>query len=155
MFDRYRKPAGIVKGVAIAFSAAALAAGALTPASAAPASRPTPPTEHATVAPVAEPSAGIQATPGQCTGSWVSVHAGLGIGVRTAPDATNPNNIMFYLAGTHIRPCRKLVIGGRYGACGQTGANGWILIQDINNTSHPGQPGWSGYIPSTCTSDYS
>ncbi|MCG8916038.1 hypothetical protein L6E12_09575 [Actinokineospora sp. PR83] len=85
---------------------------------------------------------------GQCTGSWVDVNDG--VIARARPDAASPAIFPIYAGETF--PCRKLVVGTAYGACGYTGANGWILVQD-GIKRHNGYAGWSGYIPSVCTTD--
>ncbi|MBB5959769.1 hypothetical protein FHS29_006390 [Saccharothrix tamanrassetensis] len=85
---------------------------------------------------------------GQCTGSWVDVHDK--VVAKARPDAASPAVFTVYAGETF--PCRKLVVGAGYGACGYTGANGWILVQD-GILRHNGSAGWSGYIPSVCTSD--
>ncbi|ALG06336.1 hypothetical protein AOZ06_04825 [Kibdelosporangium phytohabitans] len=59
---------------------------------------------------------------------------------------------VFTLYAGETVPCRKIVVGVDYKACGVNDANGWILVQD-DLRRHDGTPGWSGYIPSVCTSD--
>jgi hypothetical protein len=85
---------------------------------------------------------------GQCTGSWVDVSATV---IAQARPAANSGDIFPIYAGETF-PCRKLVVGGAYQACGYTGANGWILVQD-GIKRHDGYAGWLGYIPSVCTAD--
>ncbi|KZB88367.1 hypothetical protein [Amycolatopsis regifaucium] len=85
---------------------------------------------------------------GQCTGSWVDVHET--VVARARPDAASPK--IFDVFAGETFPCRKLVVGAGYKACGYTGMNGWILVQD-GVMRHNGYAGWSGYIPSICTSD--
>ncbi len=85
---------------------------------------------------------------GQCTGSWVDVHDT--VVAKARPDAASP--AIFTIYGGETFPCRKLVVGAGYNACGYTGMNGWILVQD-GIKRHNGYAGWSGYIPSVCTSD--
>ncbi|HVK20420.1 MAG TPA: hypothetical protein VM677_03585 [Actinokineospora sp.] len=87
---------------------------------------------------------------GQCSGSWVRMSGFAS--VRVAPDATS--KVMFTVDKAVGMPCRKLVVGARYNACGVTGANGWIMVQDGAN-QYTGLPGWSGYVPSVCTTDLS
>ncbi len=86
---------------------------------------------------------------GQCTGSWVDTHDA--VAARAEPNATS--SIRFWVYNNETHPCRKLVVGGGYAACGYTGANGWILVQDMYRAVDHIEPGWSGYVPSVCTSD--
>jgi hypothetical protein len=97
------------------------------------------------------------AAPGECTGSWVYLIPSGGTSFRTAPDATNPANVAFSIASDNawLFPCRKLVVGGRYQACGVTNANGWILVQDWTNLAQKKEFGWSFYVPSVCMRDNS
>ncbi|NGY64919.1 hypothetical protein G7043_39000 [Lentzea sp. NEAU-D13] len=69
-----------------------------------------------------------QATPGQCTGSWVRLTATVGVFKHTSP---NPSDIDYYLSGGQYHPCRALLLGDRYSGCGYTNANGYILIPKI------------------------
>jgi hypothetical protein len=89
---------------------------------------------------------------GQCTGSWVNVYDT--VAAKARPDASS--NTIFTITVSpgyyKVYPCRKIVVGTGYGACGYTGVNGWILVQD-QDWVHDGTPGWSGYIPSVCTAD--
>ncbi|WP_370949936.1 hypothetical protein AB5J62_20675 [Amycolatopsis sp. cg5] len=85
---------------------------------------------------------------GTCSGSWVDVHAT--VIARSRPDAASAKVFDVYAGETF--PCRKIVVGENYGACGYPQANGWILVQD-GIKRHDGYAGWSGYIPSVCTSD--
>lgn len=85
---------------------------------------------------------------GTCSGSWVTV-TGLQ-SVRSQPNTTSTH--MFYVVAGEHRTCKQIVVGQTYQACGVTNANGWILIQDFKNEYGHGD-GWSGYIPSVCTTD--
>ena len=96
-----------------------------------------------------EESASVQAY-GQCTGSWVRTTAV--VVVRAEPRASSAN--MATTISGELRACRKLVLGDRYDACGVYNANGWVMVQIMD--LDPNYPrGWSGFIPSTCTVDYS
>lgn len=85
---------------------------------------------------------------GRCTGSWVDINAKV---VAQARPQANTGDIFTLYAGETV-PCRLITVGVDYKACGFNDANGWILVQD-NLWRHDGTPGWSGYIPSVCTSD--
>lgn len=85
---------------------------------------------------------------GQCTGSWVTVHDH--VVAQARPQAGS--GAIFDIYKDETFPCRKIVVGASYGACGYTGANGWILVQD-GILRHNNYAGWSGYIPSVCTTD--
>ncbi len=76
-----------------------------------------------------------------------SPNVGEWITARAKPDAASA--AVFQIQEGSVSPCRKLVVGAGYNACGKYDANGWILIQNL------GRLGWSGYIPSVCAFDYS
>jgi hypothetical protein len=85
---------------------------------------------------------------GRCTGSWVDIKDT--VEAQARPQAGS--GYVFTLYAGETVPCRKIVVGVDYKACGVNDANGWILVQD-DLRRHDGTPGWSGYIPSVCTSD--
>ncbi|SEF37490.1 hypothetical protein SAMN05421837_11450 [Amycolatopsis pretoriensis] len=129
-----------------AVAAATITTGVLAPADAAPVSGVPTMTVTQTPGTTARPAAG----PGTCSGSWIYVDTlGGEIGARSRPDADAGSTIVFIVKGTGLLPCRKGVTSGLANACGVTGSHAWVLVQNV------AKPGWSGYIPAVCTSDYS
>lgn len=85
---------------------------------------------------------------GTCSGSWVTVTDFQA--VRAKPTAASTR--LFDVIPGERRPCRKVVTGTQYNACGVYNATAWIQIQDFDREYGQG-PGWSGFIPSVCTYD--
>lgn len=93
---------------------------------------------------VSAASASTLSTPARCASAgfaWTNAK----LAVRSGPGTTYP--IVIWVQPGDLVSCYPVVVGGKYGACGYTNANGWIPVDVI------GDARIDGYLPSTCLTD--